>query len=229
MSRYSNWENFFPDEKMVKIIHIITAGKEKLEKHLSGIAKFKADEVLLFSNGVNTEELVNTLEQMGISYRIILCNNTYLDVYRKANEEGAAAFVDDAVVAINVSTGPRIMQSAIEDAYRLQLIYFYRRSSNAISSAAFRYYVPDAKKENIKVAPLWNIYSKDHNDIFETLAESNKHLTMKSIWESIVSGREDITFESFRKVFRDFKRWFKNTPYFEERVKRGPEYKLKLE
>ena len=170
---------------MVKLIHVIIAGKERPEKHLSGIAKFKADKVLLFSDGINSEQVTDTLEQMGTEYKIIPCDNTYLNVYRKAKEEAVAALVDDTVVAINVSTGPRIIQSAIEDAFRLQLISFYR-NNNVISSAAFRYFVPDSKKENIKVAPFWNIYSEDHNDILETLAETGKPLTMKNIWESIL-------------------------------------------
>lgn len=214
---------------MAKLLHILVMGKENAERHLSGIAKFKADEVVIFSNGSENTHVGETLEKIGIPYRIISCQDNYLDVYKKANEEAAAAFVDDAVIAINVSTGSRIIQSAIEDAFRIQLISFYRRSSTAMASAAFRYFVPDSKKQKIQVAPVWNIYSKDHNDIFETMAESNTSLTMKNIWELIALGSEDVTFESFRKVFRDFKRWFKNTPYFEEKIKHGPEYKLKID
>lgn len=215
---------------MPKIVHTIVIGEEKIERHLSGIAKFKADEVLVFSTeNADQNKIVRTLKKIGIPYRIVLCKNSYLDVYLKANEEASAAFVDDAVIAINISTGPRIIQSAIEDAFRIQLISFFRRSGSLMSSAAFRYEVPNSKKEKIQVAPIWNVYSKDHNDIFETLVETTKPLTMKNIWEIIVSGSEDITFESFRKIFREFKRWFRNTPYFEERVKRGPEYRLKID
>lgn len=215
---------------MAKIVHILIMGKEKVEKHLAGIAKFKADEVLIFSSrNMEIKQVAEILDKMGIPYRTLLCENSYLDVYRKANEEAAAAFVDDAVIAINISTGSRIIQSAVEDAFRIQLISFYRRSGAVMSSAAFRYHIPDSKKGKIQVAPVWNIYSKDHNDIFETLAETSKPLNMKNIWESIASGREDITFEAFRKIFREFKRWFKNTPYFEEKVKRGPEYKLRID
>lgn len=215
---------------MTRIIHTIVIGEEKTERHLSGIAKFKADEVLVFStNDTGHNKIIKTLLKMGIPYRIVICRNSYLDTYLKANEEASAAFVDDSVVAINISTGSRILQSAIEDAFRIQLISFYRRSSSLLSSALFRYEVPDSKKEKIRVAPVWNVYSKDHNDIFETLAESTNPLTMRNMWEIIVSGSEDITFESFRKIFREFKRWFRNTPYFEEKVKRGPEYRLKID
>lgn len=214
---------------MAKLVHILVMGKEKAEKHLSGIAKFKADEVRIFSNGVEIKHVSGVLKKMGIPYRFIPCEDGYLDVYRKANDEAAATFVDDAVIAINVSTGPRIIQSAIEDAFRIQLISFYRRNSSGMASAAFRYYVPDSSKQKIQVAPMWNIHSKEHNDIFETMAESSRSLTIKSIWELIVLGEEDLTFESFRKIFRDFKRWFRNTPYFEEKMKHGPEYKLKVD
>lgn len=215
---------------MARMLHTVVIGPEKIEQHLGGIAKFKADEVLLFCNDKSDYSVIrNTLSTMGIPYRVINCSNSYLDVYTKANEEAAASFVDDVVVAINVTTGSKIVQSAIEDAFRIQLISFFRRSGSMMSAAAFRYVVPNSKKDKIQIAPIWNIYSKDHNDIFETLANAEKSLPMKNIWDQIVAGREEITFESFRKIFREFKRWFKNTPYFEEKVKRGPEYRLKID
>ena len=198
--------------------------------HLAGIAKFKADEILIFStDDYDPKKIIKILNTMGIPYRIISCKNSYLDCYRKANEEASAVFVDDTVVAINISTGRRIIQEGIEDGIRIQLFSFNRRVPTQMSAAAFRYEVPKNIKGKFPMAPIWNSYSKDHNDIFETIAEASKPMTMKSIWDEIVSGREDITFESFRKIFREFKRWFKNTPYFQERVKKGPEYKIKVD
>lgn len=214
---------------MVRFIHVMAIGPEKAEKHLDGLAKFKADEVLLFStDSTQASKITKMLEKMGIAFRILTCKHSYYDSYRIANEEASGVFVDDVIVAINVSTGPAIVQEAIHDAFRIQLYSFNRRSPTKISAAAFRYEVPNNVKLDFPVAPIWNHYNKDHNDIFETLVESTNPQTVKDIWDVIASEREDISLESFRKVFREFKRWFMNTPYFSEKIKKGPIYQLEI-
>ena len=112
---------------MTRIIHVIAIGPEKVKKHLSGLAKFKADEVILFSTDKDQEsKITKPLNKIGVNFRIIHCDKPYYNAYRAANEEASAVFVDDVVVAINISTGISIIKEAIHDAFKIQLTSFNR-------------------------------------------------------------------------------------------------------
>jgi hypothetical protein len=206
-------------------------GGESIKLHLAGIPRFKADEVVLFSstNGEKVQKIMDSLKEMGISYRIVTIGNDYLSAYKKANEEAAASFIDDSFIALNMSTGSNLILSGIEDGVRIQLYHFHKRSFHGSSCSAFRYFIKEGKRYVLSVAPLWNIYIEMHNDIFEMLADAKEPVSMNRIWEFLCDTKTDLEgFESFRKVFRDFKRWFKCLPCFIERVHKSPQYKIEL-
>ena len=216
---------------MTKGVHFIVIGNEDISQHLAGIPQFKADEVVLFvkEDSQISGRIIEDLKEMGVSYRSIKVQDDYLSSYRKANEEAAASFTDNSFIAINGSTGSRAILSGIEDAVRIQLYYFHRRNLYGPSCSGFRYIVEQKKPPVFKIAPIWNFQMEIHNDVFEILADTKEPLTQNKIWELISNTKEDAGgYEAFRKVFRDFKRWFKCLPCFKEVVSKGPEYKIDL-
>jgi len=216
---------------MTKGVHFIVVGNENVTQHLAGIPQFKADEVVLFVSENNQREsrIIKSLKEMGVSYRTIKVKDDYLTPYRRANEEAAASFTDNSFIAINLSTGSRTILSAIEDAVRIQLYYFHRRNFYGPSCSAFRYMVERKKHPFLNIAPIWNFQIETHNDIFEALADTKEPFTQNKIWEIISDTKMDVGgYEAFRKVFRDFKRWFRCLPCFKETVRKGPEYRIDL-
>lgn len=216
---------------MTKSVHFIVVGNESVSQHLAGIPQFKADEVVLFTTKDNekSNRIIQNLKELGVSYRRIIVQDGYLDSYRRANEEAAASFTDDSFIAINMSTGSKTILSGIEDAVRIQLYYFHRRYSHRPYCSAFRYVVEQNKQHAFKIAPIWNFQIETHNDIFEVLADTKEPFTQNKIWELMSDAKMDTGgYEAFRKVFRDFKRWFKCLPCFKETVSKGPEYKIDL-
>lgn len=216
---------------MPKIIHVIVVGDQDEHSHLAGIPKLRADEVLLFSVDKNKrlEQIIRAVAAMGIDPRVAIVEDQYIDAYRKAHVEAAASYVDDVVVAINMTTGSRIISSAIEDAFRIQLVYFHLRSKYS-GAAAFRYYVSKGSKTRIQIAPIWNSSSKSHNDMFDILSETSEPITVTKMHETLYDrGSEIGGYESFRKEFRRFRKWFRNMPCFKESVKKGPEFRIDLD
>lgn len=221
----------FSQMGLVKKIHMMVTGDEGVEDHLSGVAKLGADEVVIFELDSEKARLIeDRLGEIGVCYRSIKVSGNYIDAFKKANIEAGASFVDGSYVAVNVGCGSRIVVGAVEDAVRTQLFYFLTRRGSRIVAGAFRYQVERHKGEaSVKYAPIWNLFSKDHNDIFEALAEAQEPIDLKRLWEFLCDTRGDTWgLEAFRKVFRDFKRWFTNLPCFEEKVKRGPQYRLRV-
>ena len=214
---------------MTKLIHVIVVGDQADNLHLAGIPKFRADEVLLFSskNDTKLQHISSSISRMGIEPRIIFTEDQYFDCYRKANIEAGASFVDDVIVAINMTTGSRVMVTAVEDAFKTQLVYFHIRNKSYSGAAAFRYYLSEGSTRKIQIVPVWNSYSKYHNDMFEILAETKEFITVAKMHELLYDrGSEVGGYESFRKEFRRFRKWFKNVPCFKENMKKGPEYRI---
>ena len=217
---------------MPKIIHVIVVGDQDEHTHLAGIPRLRGDEVLLFSldKARRLKQIKDSIGAMGIDPRLVSVEDEYLDSFKKANVEAAASYVDDVVVAINMSTGSRIISSAIEDAFRIQLVYFHLRSREYSGASAFRYFVSKASGTKIQIAPIWNSNSKYHNDMFDILAETKEPITVTKLHEILYDRGSDIGgYESFRKEFRRFRKWFKNMPCFKESVKKGPEFMIDLD
>lgn len=212
-------------------IHFIPVGSASVKIHLAGLARFRADEVVLFSaaSETKTKALVEALRKIGTPYRTVVVGGGYLDAYRKANEEAAAYCREDTALAVNMSTSAEVFAGAIEDGVRMQLHYFHRAKEGS-SCAAYRYYVHDGKKMRFETAPIWNFLLYLHNDIMEVLADSATPLNMNQILENIknLNPDESLGFEAFRKTFRSFKRWFGLSPCFRESLRKTPLYKVEL-
>lgn len=219
-------------------IHFIPVGRAGLDLHLAGISKFGADEVVLFSTSCDSPvltRLIGSLKNMGVEYRDVHVEEGYLSPLRKANDEAAACMADDTCVGVNMSTDAGIMACAVEDAVKLQLFYFHKRSFRGANCSAFRYFVNIDGKPVFSVAPMWNIFNETHNDIFEILADTERFaetkdpIPLSKVWKSYGLLRpESGGLEAFRKVFRDFKCWMRNNPCFIERLHKSPRYKIQL-
>jgi hypothetical protein len=228
---YAMWDRNFPESRLVRKIHMFVIGEESNQEHLAGIANLGADEIVIFEPGRKKKSgVISRLQEMGVAFRTVAVSDLYFDTFKKASVEAAASFVNESVIAINLGCGPRIAVSALEDAVRTQLFYFHRRSRAGTFASAFRYTVnKDTTKVSISVAPIWDLFSNDHNDIFEALGEIGRSVTVKELWEFLCDKRQDVwRFEAFRKVFRDFRRWFTNQPCFEEKTGKGPLYRLRV-
>lgn len=213
-------------------------GVAGIDLHLAGIPKFGADEIVLFSTPSRSavlSQILDSLRKMGVEYRVFRVEAGYLSPFRKAGEEAAACLAEDTCVGVNMSTDAKVMASAVEDAVKLQLFYFHKRSFRGANCSAFRYFVSVDQKPMFNVAPMWNFFNETHNDIFEILADTEHFaktkdpISLKKVWESYILLRpESGGLEAFRKVFRDFKCWMRNNPCFIERLHRSPRYKIRL-
>jgi len=219
-----------------RLIHFIPVGPATCERHVAGIPKFGADEVVLFASAqsASIKEVEEHLKRE-VSYRTVYLSGGYLDSLKKANDEAGAYMVDGACIAINVSTDSGVMSLAIDDAVRTQLYYFHKRNFKRASCSAFRYIVFPSKKPAFAIAPVWDIFNEIHNDIFqiladtENLAKSKEPIALNKLWESYSLLRpEEESYESFRKTFREFKLWMKNSPCFVEQIHKSPRYKIIL-
>jgi len=209
-----------------------------IDLHLAGIPKFGADEIVLFSTlrrSIVLSQILDSLRKMGVEFRVFRVEEGYLSPFRKAGEEAAACFAEDICVGVNMSTDANVMACAVEDAVKLQLFYFHKRSFRGANCSAFRYIVSVDKKPVFNVAPMWNFFNETHNDIFEILADTEHFaktknpIPLKKVWDSYVLLRpESGGLEAFRKVFRDFKCWMRNNPCFIERLDKRPRYKIQL-
>jgi hypothetical protein len=211
-------------------IHFVLAGKASPDIHLAGISRLGADEVVLFSRtkGVLQGKLESTLEAMGVEYRVRPTKGGYFDAFLGASEEAIASMTNDSAVAVNMSTGQYVELSAIEDAVRIQLSFFHRRNERGVCSA-YRYYLSEDRPIHLEVAPFWNYYSQTHNDILELLSTEVEPLGVTQLWDAISTAKEiPEGFEAFRKSFRTFRRWMKNTPCFHEEMEKVPRYKIDL-
>ena len=212
-------------------IHFVPVGSNSIKLHLAGLARYKADEVVLFSRKGDSkvEAIVDSLRKIGMSYRVAIVGRGYIDPYRKANEEAAAYLTDDTSLGINMSTGSDMLAGAVEDGVRIQLNNLHQVNEYA-DCAAYRYYILVDKGVRFEVAPLWNSFLYLHNDILEVLADSPEALSVNEILDAVreLNPNDALGFEAFRKVFRTYKRWFGRNPCFKEKLQKAPKYKVDL-
>ena len=213
----------------MRVVHLVAAGKESLRIHLAGLPKFTASEVVLFSSGrAAAQPLVEAIGSTNIPCRVLEVEANYVDSYRKASFEGAAAFTRVECVGLNMSVGPEIIRTAMEDAVRIQLYHFLHHTSTEEISA-FKYFVPQSGTL-ITAVPIWDFATYLHNDIFEILASAKEPITLAEIFKLLTNtmGREAPKWEAFRKTFREFKRSYGGSPCFIEVVGKGPRYKINV-
>lgn len=201
-----------------------------MEAHLAGISKLGADEVVVFSKVESAilKQLRKSLHNMGVEYRVRQISGGYFDTFVKANEEAIASLTNDAALAVNMSTDQNAEVSAIEDAARIQLYFFHGRQNKTVCSG-YRYYVKKGRPFKIDIAPFWNFHNQTHNDMLEVLSTVDGSIGIRQLWDMTKDMKESVEgFEAFRKIFRDFRRWLKNTPCFNEQMQKSPKYRIEL-
>ena len=219
---------------MTKLIYIICVGPENVELHLAGLPHLTAHEVVLFRTDdcQKSKELQNKISELGMVAREVLVKDEYPDVYLKASKEISGLLGDDACIAINASTGSRIVTSAVEDATRVQLADFHSRGGYRAGPicSAFRYFVTSSKgKTIVRLAPIWNMSNPFHNVVMALMIERREYLSVREIWKILNELEEYPTsYESFRKLFRKFTNWIKNLPCFKQKIERGQRFILEL-
>lgn len=205
-------------------------GSASIETHLAGITKIGADEVVIFSHSNNAflKSLAKTLHNMGVEYRTREIGSGYLDTFQKASEEAIASLTSDCAIAINMSTAQFVEVSALEDAIRVQVHFVHERNDKAYCSG-YRYYVRTVRPLKLDVIPFWNFQNQTHNDILEILASMDHQVGLKELLDLLKNTKEDVEgYEAFRKIFRTFRRWLRNTPCFSESIQNSPTYKIDL-
>jgi len=212
-------------------VHFLLLGVESKEAHVAGLPRMKADEVVVFSPAGTREAnaITRILKEIGMPVKLVRVGLDYLETYKKVSYEAASAFDNGSVVGINMSTGPALLRTAMEDAVRIQLYHFLHHTSTAELSA-FKYFIADAAEQKVAAVPIWDFATYMHNDIFELLAAAERPIPLAQIHSSLVKtmGREVPNWEAFRKTFREFKRAFKGSPCFVELVGKGPRYRILL-
>ncbi len=212
-------------------VHFLILGNDPKEAHIAGLPRMKADMVVTFApTGTREPNAVSgVLKDMGVPVKLVSVGLDYLGTYKKVSYEAAGAFDKGAVVGINMSTGPALLRTAMEDAVRIQLYHFLHHTSTAELSA-FKYFVADEGTRKVAAVPIWDFATYLHNDIFEILAATERPIPLAQIHASLARtmGREVPNWEAFRKTFREFKRAFRGSPCFVELVGKGPRYKIAL-
>ena len=212
-------------------VHFLILGNQPRGAHIAGLPRMKADRVVAFLPAETREAktIIGVLKDLGIQVKLVTVGSGYLETYKKASYEAASAFDNGAVVGINMSTGPALLRTAMEDAVRIQLYHFLHHTSTAELSA-FKYFVADEVAQKVDAVPIWDFATYLHNDIFELLAMAERPIPLAQIHSSLARtmGREVPNWEAFRKTFREFKRAFKGSPCFVELVGKGPRYRIVL-
>lgn len=210
-------------------IHFLIPGNEAREVHTGGLPRLKADAVVIFNpkDSKNVDSLTGVLGEIGIPNRLVPIESSYLDSYRKVSYEAGGAFSRGDCVAINMSSGPDLLRTAMEDAVRIQLYHFLHHTSEEEISAS-KYFVSREATTKVSVVPIWDFATYLHNNIFELLAAAKEPITLAEMHRSLARtmGRETPRWEAFRKTFREFKRCFKGSPCFVEVVGKGPRYQI---
>jgi len=216
---------------LMETVHLLILGEEPREAHVAGLPRMKADKVVILSPPGTREStaVIAVLKDLGMPFKVVPVGLDYLGTYRKVSYEAASAFDTGAAVGINMSTGPSLLRTAMEDAVRIQLYHFLHHTSTAELSA-FKYFVEDEGAQKVTAVPIWDFATYLHNDIFELLAAAEKPIPLAQIHSSLARtmGREVPNWEAFRKTFREFKRAFKGSPCFVEQVGKGPRYRILL-
>ena len=210
-------------------VHFLIPGNEPKEVHLGGLPRLKADEVVVFAPTATREAntIARSLRDLGMPCKLVSVGSDYLGMYRKVSYEAAGAFDKGVSVGINLSVGPALLRTAMEDAVMIQLYHFHHPTSTSEVSA-FKYFVSSGAAPKISAVPIWDFATYLHNDIFEILAAAERPIPLVQIHSALAKtmGRDAPNWEAFRKTFREFTRCFKGSPCFVELVGKGPRYKI---
>lgn len=216
---------------LMDTVHFLILGSNPKEAHVAGLPRMKADQVVAFAPTGTREAnaVTEVIKDLGVPVRLVSVGLDYLGTYQKVSYEAASAFDNGAVVGVNMSTGPALLRTAMEDAVRIQLYHFLHHTSTAELSA-FKYFVEDEPTRKVSAVPIWDFATYLHNDIFELLAAAKEPIPLVQIHASLAKtmGREVPNWEAFRKTFREFKRAFRGSPCFVELVGKGPRYRIVL-
>ena len=213
---------------MMTKIHFLTIGEANVRMHLAGIAKYGADEVVLFGpTNRKLEQIILHLRRIGVPHRTVTVNGSYVDAYRKANEEAAASFTNNSSIAVNASCRAGVTSSGVERAVVVQLFFFHRRNPGSFTSAHL-YFIGPGRRLRFDLVPIWNTHSELHNDLVEMLVDAPRPLGLVEMWEIFQERPDPGGFEAFRKGFREFRLWFKNSPCFKEDLSKSPRYKIEF-
>ncbi len=212
-------------------VHFLIQGDEPSGTHVAGLSRLRGEEAIVFAwrETNSLDSLSKLLNQMGVPYRVVTVESSYLSCYRKASHEAASAFTKTECVGINMSTGPGPLRTAIEDAVRVQHYHFLHHTSEAEASA-FKYFVDEGEVPTVTVVPVWDFATYPHNDIFELLVATERPVTLADMHKALARtmGREAPNWEAFRKTFREFKRGLAGSPCLMEVVGKGPRYRIQI-
>ncbi|MFX1564158.1 MAG: hypothetical protein ACFFDP_12710 [Promethearchaeota archaeon] len=218
---------------MADFTHLIVLGNENEVLHLAGLSKYSVEEVIFFDCGIGpAKELIENVEKLGVIARRRKCSREYSETFITALEEIPLREGDDKkCFAVNLSTGPRIVTAAVEDALRVLLYQFHEGLGyyEKPSCSGIRYTVERARKGVIiNGAPIWDLGCSEANAITEVLLSSPTYLSISGVYERLHDMKVYLgSRDAFRRLFRRFRRWQNNSPCFFQRIKNKPEYWLR--
>jgi hypothetical protein len=212
----------------VGIYHFIVVGKEPLSLHLFGLQKLGCSRVVLFVEDKGETHVERILKEFSTEYDRIIVEQDYMNVMEMASREASSAFNKGCTIAVNMSSGSRLIVEAVEDAVRLQQYYLMRHTST-VTVSAFRYFC-DPSTRKLQYVPYWNTSDFLYTRFFEILVSKSNGLTLEQIHKEIVRemGEAAPNWEAFRKLFREFKRYLINLPFYSEGKTGKAKYSISL-
>jgi hypothetical protein len=210
------------------ICHLIVVGEEPVAVHLSGLQRFGCAKAVLFSEKREETRVERTIVEFGTDYTKVVVKPDYKDVSEKASGEASSAFNSGLTVAVNMCSGNRLVVEAVEEAVRLQQYYLMRHTSDVCVSA-FRYFY-DPETKSFAYIPYWNTSDFMYTRFLEILSSRREGLTLDQIHKEIVKelGEAAPNWEAFRKLFREFKRYLVNLPFYSEGRGKKARYSLAM-
>jgi hypothetical protein len=210
------------------IVHFIVVGNENTSIHLSGLQRFGCFYSILFTEKEEETSVETTMKEFGTNYVKVPVKKDYMHAREEANKEAGSAFNKGHVIAINMSCGDRLILEAVEDAVRLTQYYLLRHTSGATASA-FRYFYNQETKKFTYI-PYWNTSDFLYTMLFEILVSKQKGITLDEMHKEVVKemGEGAPNWEAFRKLFREFKRYFEDLPFYSEGRGKKTKYFLQI-
>ena len=205
-------------------------GTESTAIHLAGLTRYQAFEVILASCQEDLEraqELQKRISEIGLNCRIVEIQNSYRNAYIRFYEELFSSIIDETCIAINASTGHRLLLLAAEDA-TVAALYENIQLRECKLVSAFRYVIEKLGDELVlKKAPIWNVHSASERAIMSTLLSQSAPASIKDIFMEISTYSGDMMgYESFRKQFRSLIKGQQSSPVLKIKMKRAPKYFL---
>lgn len=224
------WERKFPVVVTLRILHLIPVGTESTAIHLAGLTRYQAFEVILAScleDLERAQKLQKQISETGLNCRIVEIQNSYRNAYIPLYEELFSSITDEVCIAINASTGHRLLLLAAEDA-TVAALYENIQLRECKFVSAFRYVIEKLGDELVlRKAPIWNIYSASERAIVSTLLSRSTPASLKDIFMEINTYSGDMMgYESFRKQFRSFTKGQRSSPILRIDMERAPKYFL---